>query len=157
MSRCLEGWRSLIRAFPLEWRTCLHPWMCFGPGLQLEWNWSEVQARNDAQVGTRLQRQLSLKGRAEVCAMYIFPLILYRLSVLPLPRNHQLVLQQSLFKLLWGDWRPMVHRRVCCQVMGSRYAWSGEPQVRWKTGLLGLILVKEHSVEEKGERSLLWP
>ena len=72
----------------------------FRPGLQLEWNWSEVQAKVDAQVGTWLWRWLSLKGKAEVCTMYIFPLIRYCLSVLPLPKNHQLALQWSLSKLL---------------------------------------------------------
>ena len=69
----------------------------------------------DAQVGTWLQRRLSLKGRVEVCALYIFPLILYRLSVLPLPSNHRLPLQQSLSKLLWGGQRLMVRRHVCSQ------------------------------------------
>ena len=55
----------------------------FGPGLQLERNWLEVQAKVEAQVDGWLRRRLTLKGRAEVCAVYIFPLILYRLSVLP--------------------------------------------------------------------------
>ena len=45
----------------------------FGPDLPLEWNWSEIQAKGNAQVGTRLPRRLSLKSRAEVCAVYIFP------------------------------------------------------------------------------------
>ena len=44
--------------------------MGFGPSLQLEWNWLEVQVKVDAQVGTWLWRQLSLKGRAEVCAIF---------------------------------------------------------------------------------------
>ena len=47
--------------------------------------------------------------------MYIFPLILYFLSELPLLKNHQLALQRSLSKLLWGVQRPMVRRQVCCQ------------------------------------------
>ena len=45
----------------------------FGPGLQLERNWSEVQAKVNAQVGIWLSRRLSLKGRAEACAVYVFP------------------------------------------------------------------------------------
>ena len=49
----------------------------FGPDLQLERNWSEVQAKVNAQVGIWLSRRLSLKGRAEACATYVFPLILY--------------------------------------------------------------------------------
>ena len=35
--------------------------------LQLERNWSEVQAKIDAQVATSLRRRLSLKGWAVVC------------------------------------------------------------------------------------------
>ena len=45
----------------------------FGPDLQLERNWSEVLAQVNAQVGIWLSRRLSLKGRAEACAMYAFP------------------------------------------------------------------------------------
>ena len=37
--------------------------MWFGPDLQLEQNWSEVQAKVNAQVGIWLSRRLSLKGR----------------------------------------------------------------------------------------------
>ena len=87
----------------------------FGPGLQLRRNWSEVQVQVDVQVGTRLRRWLPLKSRVEVCIVYIVPLILYCLSVLPLPKNRRLALQWSLSKLLWGGRRPMVRRHVCCQ------------------------------------------
>ena len=47
--------------------------------------------------------------------MYVFPLILYRLAVLPLPETRRLALQQSLSRLLWGGARPMVCRQVCIQ------------------------------------------
>ena len=63
----------------------------FGPELQLEWNWSEVQAK----VKIWLSRRLSLKGKAEACAVYVFPLIHYRLAVLPLPKAHRLALNPS--------------------------------------------------------------
>ena len=46
--------------------------MWFGPGLQMEQGWSEVPAKVDAQVGTWLRKRLSLKGRLEVCAVFIF-------------------------------------------------------------------------------------
>ena len=46
-------------------------------------------------------------------------MILYHLSVLPLPRSHQLALQQSLSKLLWGGGKPMVCRQVCCQHLSN--------------------------------------
>ena len=87
----------------------------FGPSLQLKRNWLEVGAKVEAQVGTRFRRRLSLRGKAEVCAVYIFSLILYRLSVLPLPRGHRLVLIQSHSKLLWSDRKPVVCRLFCCQ------------------------------------------
>ena len=88
----------------------------FWPDLQLEQNWSEVQTKVEAKVGTWLQRCLSLKGRAEACAVYVFSLILYRLSVLPLPKGPlEGVLKQSLSKLLWGGRSPMVRRQVCHQ------------------------------------------
>ena len=89
--------------------------VCFGPDLQQERNWSEVQAKVNAQVETWLPRRLSLKGRTEVCAVYIFPLILYRLSVLPLPRDHRLAPQQSLTRLLWEGRRLMVRRQIYIQ------------------------------------------
>ena len=59
-------------------------------------------------MGIWLSRRLSLKGRAEACATYVFPLIVYRLAVLPLPKAHRLALKQSLSRLLWGGARPMV-------------------------------------------------
>ena len=49
----------------------------FKPDLQLERNWSEVQAKVNAQVGIWLSRRLCLKGRVKACAVYVFPLILY--------------------------------------------------------------------------------
>ena len=65
----------------------------FGPDLQLERNWSEVQAKLNAQVGIWLSRRLSLKSRAKACAVYVFPLILYWLAVLPLPEARRLAQQ----------------------------------------------------------------
>ena len=47
--------------------------------------------------------------------MYVFPLILYRLAVFPLPKARRLALQQSLSRLLWGGARPMVRWQVCIQ------------------------------------------
>ena len=87
----------------------------FGPGLQLERNWLEVRAKVEAQVVAWLRRRLSLKNRVEVCAGYIFPLILDRLSVLPLPKEHRVALQRSLSKLLWKGASPLVRRQVCYQ------------------------------------------
>ena len=87
----------------------------FGPGLLLERNWLEVRAKVEAQVATRLRRRLSLQVRAEVCAVYIFPLIVYRLSVLPLPKDHRVALGKSLFKLLGKSRSSLVRKQVSCQ------------------------------------------
>ena len=107
----------------------------FGPGLQLERNWSEIQAKVNAQVGIWLSRRLSLKGRAEACAVYVFPLILYRLAVLPLPKVNRLALQRSLSRLLWGGARPMVRRQVCIQ--------------RTRNGGLGMPDLESHWLAER--------
>ena len=143
------GWVPGEVAYP---RRILELW--FGPGLQLERNWSEVRAKVEAYVGTWLRRRLSLKGRAEVCALYIFPLILYHLFVLHLPRCHRVTLKQFLSKLLWKDRSPMARRQVYHQHPRngvSRDAGSGEPLARWKTGQTEPILVEGHGVGTKVE------
>ena len=96
---------------------------------------SEVQAKVNAQVATWLSRRLSLKGRAEACAVYVFPLILYRLAVLPLPKARRLALQQSLSRLLWRGARPMVRRQVCIQ--------------RTRNGGLGMPDLESHWLAER--------
>ena len=91
----------------------------FGPGLQLEKNWSEVQIKVESAVKTWVRRKLSLKGRAEACATYVFPLILYRLSVLPLPARRLTRLQGHLDSLLWDEGKHYVCREVCVQSAGE--------------------------------------
>ena len=107
----------------------------FGPDLQLERNWSEVQAKVNAQVGIWFSRRLSLKGRAEACATYVILLILYQLAVLPLPEARRLTLQQSLSRFLWGGARPMDHRQVCIQ--------------RTRNGGLGMPDLENHWLAER--------
>ena len=114
----LSAWRgSDTLPGPFRWSDgpvrILGVW--FGPDLQLEWNWSEVQAKVNAQVGIWLSSRLYLKDWAEACAVYVFPLILYRLAVLPQPKARRLALKQSLSRLLWGGGRPQVRRQVCIQ------------------------------------------
>ena len=41
--------------------------------IQLDQNWSEVHTKVNAQVGIWLSRRLSLKGRAEACAVHLPP------------------------------------------------------------------------------------
>ena len=130
----------------------------FGPDLQLERNWSEVHAKVNAQVGIWLSRRLSLKGRAEACAAYVFPLILYRLAVLPLPKAHRLALQQSLSRLLWGGAKPMVCRQVCIQ--RTRNGGLGMPDLEshWlaeRLAYLGRALTGDSVWRRKASRTFL--
>ena len=86
----LGAWRG-SNTFPGPFRWIDGP-VCilgvwFGPDLQLERNWSEIQAKVNAQVGIWLSRRFSFQGRTEAFAVYVFPLILYRLAVLPLPND----------------------------------------------------------------------
>ena len=67
--------------------------------------------------------------------MYVFPLILYRLAVLPLPEVRRLALQQSLSRLLWGGAKPVVRRQVCIQ--------------RTRNGGLGMPDLESHWLAER--------
>ena len=83
--------------------------------LQLERKCLKEQAKVEVLVDTQLRRCLSLKGWAEACTAYIFPSILYRLSVLTSPKGPQLALQQTLSTGLWGGRKSMVRWRVFYQ------------------------------------------
>ena len=117
-ARCLEGWRPPTWTLPLERRSHPHCWGVVRTrppnGDKLVGSTEKVEA----QVGTWLRRRLSLKGRADACAVYVFSVSLYRLSVLLLPKGSRVALKQSLSKLLWGGRSPMVriqvsHQRLC--------------------------------------------
>ena len=61
----LSAWRgSNTLPGPFRWSDGPIRILWFGPNLQLERNWSEVQTKVNAQVGIWLSRRLSLKGRA---------------------------------------------------------------------------------------------
>ena len=127
----LGAWRRLNPPGPFEWTNgpikILGIW--FGPDLQLELNWSEVQVKVEGSVQTWLRRRLSLKGRAEACATYVFPMILYRLSVLPLPTGWFNALERLLFTLLWKkSTKAKVRRKVCFQRI--REGGLGMPDLR---------------------------
>ena len=107
----------------------------FGPELQLERNWLEVRVKVEAQVVTWLRRRLSLKGRVEMFAVNTFPLILYRLSVLPMHKYHRVSLERSLIKLLWKGASPIVRRQVCYQ--------------RPRDGGLGMPGLESHRLAER--------
>ena len=77
----------------------------------------------------------SINGRVEACAVYVFPLILYWLAVLPLPKARWLALQEFLSRLFWGDRRTMVCRQVCIQ--------------RMRNGGLGMPDLESHRLAER--------
>ena len=93
-----------------------------GTDLQLERNWSEVQAKGNAQVAIWLSRRFSV---------YVFPLKLYRLAVLPLPKARRLALQRPLSRLLWGGSRPMVRRQV--RIQRTNNGGQGQTFLRLKS------------------------
>ena len=87
-------------------------------GFQPERNWLGIRAKVEAQVGTWLRRPLSIKGRAEVCAVYIFPLIFYRVSV-----------SHCLSGVIESQW-SLDSSATNDLEMGSRDAQSGESLAR---------------------------
>lgn len=70
--------------------------------VQLENNWSEVLIKGGEAVRT-LQKRLSVKVKAEVCAAYVFPLVLYRLPVPALCRRGKKAIESLLSSLLLSD------------------------------------------------------
>ena len=130
----LGAWRgSVPLPEPFRWSdgpVCiLGVW--FGPCLQLERNWLEIRAKVEAQVVALLRRRLSLKGKAEMCTGDIFPLILYRLSVLPLPKDHRVALVRSLSKLLRKGRNPLVRRQACYQRPRDRGLGMPDRESHW--------------------------
>lgn len=79
----------------------------FNHNLQLEKNWSEVLKKT---VNIWLWKKLSLKETAEVCVTYIYPFILYYLSILPV---QFITLVRVLFHYFCNNKDPMKHCKVC--------------------------------------------
>ena len=92
----------------------------------------------------------------EAYAAYVFPLILYRLAVLPPPKAHRLALQRSISRLLWGGARPMVRRQVCIQ--HTRNGGLGMPDLEshWlaeRLAYLGRVLTGDSVWRRKASRT----
>ena len=111
----LGSWKGCALPGPFSWTDgpCKILGVWYGPDLQLEKNWAEVLNKVVATTALWSQRGLSLKGKAEVCGSHIYPLILYRLSVLPLPCTVLASLERALFQFIWGKRAPMVRREIC--------------------------------------------
>ena len=82
------------------------------PYLQLEKNWYEVLEKVVTATELWLRRRLSLKSRAEVCCSHIYFLVVYRLSVLPIPCTILFKLERILFQFVWAKRLPLVRREI---------------------------------------------
>ena len=111
----LGSWKSCALPSLFMWkespRKILGVW--FGPDLHLEKNWSEVLEKVVAATQLWLRWQLSLKGMAEVCCSHVYSLVVYRLSVLPIPPIILFKLERILFQFVWAKRFPLVRREIC--------------------------------------------
>ena len=85
-----------------------------GPDLQHDKNWLEVLAKVKAACRGWLNRRLSLRGRAEACFKHVFPLILYKLSVIPCSKEVITAFEQLLSLILWKKVRRVRANRATC-------------------------------------------
>ena len=111
----LGSWKGCALPGPFIWKDgpCKILGVWFGPDLQLEKNWSEVLEKVVAATDLWLRRRLSLKGRAGVGCLHIYPLAVYRLSVHPIPPTILFKLERILFQVLWAKRHPLVRREIC--------------------------------------------
>ena len=111
----LGSWTGCPLPGPFIWKDspCKILGVWFGPDLQLEKNWSEVLEKIIASTELWLRRRLPLKGRAEVCGLHIYPLVVYRLSVLPVRCTILFKLERILFQFVWAKRFPSVRREIC--------------------------------------------
>ena len=111
----LGSWKGCALPGPFIWKDgpCKILGVWFGPDLQLEKNWSEVLEKVVAATELWLRRRFSLKERAEVCCSHIYSLVVYRLSVLPIPPTTLFKQEKILFQFIWAKRYPLVRREIC--------------------------------------------
>ena len=148
----LGSWRGVPLPGPFRWTD--GPWeilgVYFGPGVLLEKNWSEVLKKVENTLTRWSRRNLSLKGRAEVCGSHIYPLIVYQMSVLPLPCTVLAKLVDALYTFLWGVSRAPMVRREICQLHPSE-GGLGMPDIGARLVTLRMsFLVRMYTEEEDG-------
>ena len=110
----LGSWKGCTLPGPFIWKDgpCKILGVWFGSDLQLEKNWSKVLEKVVAATELWLRRRLSRKGRAEVCCSHIYPLVVYRLSVLPIPGTILFKMERILFWFIWAKRFPLVRREI---------------------------------------------
>ena len=111
----LGSWKGCALPGPFIWKDgpCKILGVWFGPDLQLEKNWSEVLEKVVTATELWLRRRLSLKDRAEVCCSHIYSLVVYRLSVLPIPPTILFKLERIVFQFVWAKRFPLEWREIC--------------------------------------------
>ena len=121
----------------------------FGPDLQVERNWSEVQAKVDAQLCTWLRRRLSLKTgwRCAPCASSSWSFTVCISSAKESSAGATTIPLQITLR------RPMVRRQVFWQ--RSRYKGLGMPDLE-KTGFLKNWLTLADPFQRTQCRSERW-
>ena len=151
----IGAWRGMPLQGPFSWSDgpCKILGVWFGPDLQLEKNWSEVLKAVRSAAALWISRNLSLKGRAEVCNSHIYPIFIYRLSVLPIPSDTLLYLQRALFNFLWLGRAPMVCRDVC--YLHPSEGGLGMPNVEIRLHTLRLYYLDRMCTQDR-ETGGLW-
>ena len=148
----LGSWKGVTLPGPFEWTDgpCEILGVHFGPDLCLGKNWSEVLTKVETALIMWFRRKLSLKGKAEVCCSHIYPLIVYHMSVLPLPSTVLNKLVKALFRFLWGPGRAHMVCREICQLHSSE-GGLGMPDIMSRLVTLRLqFLIRMYTQEEAG-------
>lgn len=114
--------------------------MWLGPDLQLNNHWSEVQSEARVVVQTWLRWRLSIKGKIEACAPYVFPIILYQLAILLLRKEKKEGARLLVgHRIVWWSQASCLHRD-CCSTSVSYFPGNASldvPSSRFKVGLGG--------------------
>ena len=117
-------------------------------------NWTEVGKKVEKTCHLWSRRGLSLKGRAEVCASHIYPLIVYLLSILPLPDNIMSKLEAVMFEFLWQEKKHLVNRGIC-QLHPSE-GGLGMPNLKTRQTILRFAFLERMCTEEDDGNGDFW-
>lgn len=101
------------RALHLDKQASQDAWHLVWPWPPIRDEYLEVREKAEVAVHLWSRKKITLKGKAEVCFLHMYPILL-RLLVLPLPYTELILLVQILFHLLWVDKAPKVCHKVCC-------------------------------------------
>ena len=142
-------WGSILLPGPFRWSDelirILGVW--FGLGLQLERNWLEEQEKLEAQVLTSKTFVLKWQSggvRRVHLPLDLLPLVCTSSAWRASAGAETFPLQNALGRSTVDGWLTGLLSKSVQR--GFECAWPRKPLVRWKTGLLGPILVVGHGV-----------